>query len=88
MVDTFDLFRKLSSGANFDRERYRKDTALIQVLQTSTCLTALTYEVLLKAPFRDIIKRQYFIARFLGSLWYNLSYHRQYILHTIYSSPT
>ena len=32
MADTFDLFRKLSSGANFDREKYREDTALIQVL--------------------------------------------------------
>ena len=31
MADAFDLFRKLSSGANFDREKYRKDTALIQV---------------------------------------------------------
>ena len=30
MADTFDLFRKLSRGANFDREKYRKDTALIQ----------------------------------------------------------
>jgi len=33
MADTYDLFRKLSSGANFDRHQYRKDIALIQVLE-------------------------------------------------------